>query len=207
MLTRSLRPPRRTHLRGLTLIELLTVLTLVGILLVLALPGVGTWTRDARVRTVSEEIANALRLAQAEAVARNRVVAFVRTSATPALNATPNTNGRRWYVQVLPLNSEETATYVQGGSFTINDGATVAGQTIVCFNSVGRVVSRTDPISGSTTDCTAPTSATAPATIDVSLTGSSFAAAATGMRVEVFLGGRTRLCNRNAASGQPHACT
>ena len=98
---------RRTRARGLTLIELLTVLTLVGILLALGIPGFGTWIRDTRVRTVSEDIANGLRLAQAEAVARNRQVVLVRTTANPARNASASSSGGNWYVQVLPLNSAE----------------------------------------------------------------------------------------------------
>lgn len=205
MLMRATWPSPRKCMRGLTLIELLTVLTLVGILLVLALPGVGSWTRDARLRTVSEDIANALRIAQAEAVARNRRVAFVRTiAATPGLNSTPSNSGSNWYIQTLPLNSEDSAQFVQGGRFGANDTATVAGPAIVCFNSVGRVITVSGPIAtASGFNCTAPTLATDPTDLDVTLTGASTAAP---MRVEVFLGGRTRLC-KPTATGQVNACT
>jgi type IV fimbrial biogenesis protein FimT len=205
MLMRATRPTPRTRMRGMTLIELLTVLTLVGILLMLALPGVGAWMRDARVRTISEEVANALRLAQAEAVARNRRVAFVRTiAATPGLNSTPSNSGSNWYIQVLALNSEENPEFVQGGRFGANDTASISGPSIVCFNSVGRVISISGPITtASSFNCTAPTLATDPTDLDVTLTGAS---AAAPMRVEVFLGGRTRLC-KPSATGQVNACT
>ncbi len=203
----------RSRVRGLTLIELLVTLTLVGIMLMLAIPGYGAWTRDARVRTVSEELANAMRLAQAEAVARNRQVALVRTNARPALNAVPAINGRNWYAQVLPLNSEEASdaaflasAYITGGSYTANDGATVSGNAIICFNSVGRLVNRADT-GLIATPCVAPTSATDPLDFNVRLASSSFGTAATAMRVELFLGGRSRLCNANAAAAQPNACT
>jgi type IV fimbrial biogenesis protein FimT len=208
MLMRATCTSSRKRMRGLTLIELLTVLTIVGILLVLALPGFGNWTRDVRVRTVSEDIANALRIAQAEAVSRNRRVAFVRTTvATPGLDSTPSTSGSNWYIQVLPLNSEETAQFVQGGRFGANDTAGISGAAMFCFNSAGRVINVTDPISGSTADCTAPTTAASPVILDVTLAGSNFATSTTGMRVELFLGGRSRLCNRNATAGQVNACT
>lgn len=205
MLMRAARPLTLRRTRGLTLIELLTVLTLVGILLVLALPGMGNWTRDARVRTISEEVANALRLAQAEAVARNRRVAFVRTIATtPGLNSTPSTSGANWYIQVLALNSEENPQFIQGGRFGNNDNASISGPSIVCFNSVGRVISISGPITtASSFNCAAPTTATTPNALDVTLTGASTAAP---MRVEVFLGGRTRLC-KPTATGQVNACT
>jgi type IV fimbrial biogenesis protein FimT len=205
MLMRATRSSPRKRTRGLTLIELLTVLTIVGILLVLALPGMGSWTRDARVRTISEEVANALRIAQAEAVARNRRVAFVRTiAATPGLDSTPSTSGSNWYIQVLALNSEETPQFVQGGRFGANDTADISGPSIVCFNSVGRVISISGPITtASSFNCTAPTAAATPNVLDVTLTGASTAAP---MRVEVFLGGRTRLCKPTAV-GQVNACT
>jgi type IV fimbrial biogenesis protein FimT len=204
---------RHAAARGLTLIELLTVLTIVGILLVLALPGFGSWTRDARVRTVSEDIANGLRVAQAEAVSRNRQVFFARTNANPAYNAATASSGTNWYVQVLPLNSEEAAdtafqatAYVNGGRFSSADDASISGNAVVCFNSAGRVVSRSTDIPGGAT-CTAPASATTPNTFNVTLTGSSSTAATSAMRVELFLGGRTRLCKANAAAGQVNACT
>lgn len=200
---------RRRALRGLTLIELMVVLTVLGIMLVLALPGIGNWIANSRVRTVGEELQNALRMAQAEAVNRNRQVALVRTAAAPARNATPSATGSNWYIQVLPLTATEgsdtafqSTAYVQGGTFTAANGATIAGTntTVTCFNSVGRVVSNSS--TGLGANCVAPTTATDPIDFDVTLTGSDRA-----MRVELFLGGRVRMCDVNATSGQPNACT
>jgi type IV fimbrial biogenesis protein FimT len=196
----------RTHARGLSLIELMVVLTVIGVMLMLAIPGFGNWTQNSRIRTVAEEVQNGLRLAQSEAVNRNRRVAFVRTNAAPARNAAPATNGTNWYVQVLPLPSEvgdatfDATSYVQGGAFSAQSGATVAGQALFCFNSVGRVINDTNTLLGA--DCVAPTSSADPQDIDITLASGNRA-----MRVELFLGGRVRMCDVLAASGQPNACT
>lgn len=196
----------RQQMKGLSLIELMVVLTVIGVMLMLAIPGFGNWTQNSRIRTVAEEVQNGLRLAQAEAVNRNRRVAFVRTNATPARNAAPAANGTNWYVQVLPLPSEvgdatfDASSYVQGGTFSAQSGATVAGQALFCFNSAGRVINDNNTLLGA--DCVAPTNAADPGDIDITLSSGNRA-----MRVELFLGGRVRMCDVLAASGQPNACT
>lgn len=199
----------RSAVRGLSVIELMVVVTVIGILLMLALPGIGNWIFNSRVRTVAEELQNGLRFAQAEAVNRNRTVAFVRTAAAPARNAAPSATGRNWYVQVLPVNAVEGATasfqdnaYVQGGTFSVDSGADVAGPSLVCINSVGRVVDVSATDTGLGAACVAPTTSNDPTDFGVSLSASDRA-----MRVELFLGGRVRMCDVNAASGQPNACT
>lgn len=197
---------RRTNVRGLSLIELMVVLTVIGVMLMLALPGFGNWTQNARIRTVAEEVQNGLRLAQSEAVNRNRRVAFVRTNAAPTRNAAPAANGTNWYVQVLPLPSEvgdatfDATSYVQGGAFSAQAGATVGGQAAFCFNSVGRVIN--DTSTGLGADCVAPTDAANPEDITIALGTND-----RSMRVELFLGGRVRMCDPLAASSQPNACT
>ena len=197
----------RLAMRGISVIELMVVVTMIGIMLMLAIPGIGNWMSNSRVRTVGEEIQNALRLAQAEAVNRNRQVAFVRTTATPARNAAPSASGTNWYIQVLPLTAAEGATtafqdtaYMQGGTFSAQSGAAVAGAALVCFNSVGRVVD--NAATGLGADCVAPTTSGDPSDFDVTLASSNRA-----MRVELFLGGRVRMCDVNATTGQPNACT
>lgn len=196
----------RLQMKGLSLIELMVVLTVIGVMLMLAIPGFGNWSQNSRIRTVAEEVQNGLRLAQSEAVNRNRRVAFVRTNAAPARNAAPAANGTNWYVQVLPLPSEvgdatfDATSYVQGGAFSAQSGATVAGREVFCFNSVGRVINDTNTLLGA--DCVAPVDAGNPEDIDIMLGSNN-----REMRVELFLGGRVRMCDVLAASGQPNACT
>jgi type IV fimbrial biogenesis protein FimT len=202
---------KRSRSHGFSIIELMTVLTVLGIMLLLAMPGIGNWISNSRVRTVAEELQNGLRLAQAEAVNRNRTVVYVRTAATPARNAAPSATGRNWYVQVLPVNAVEGATtefqndaYIQGGTFSVDSGANVAGTdtAVTCFNSVGRVVSLTAAETGVGAACAAPTAADNPTDFAIALPSSDRA-----MRVELFLGGRVRMCDPLAATGQPSVCT
>jgi type IV fimbrial biogenesis protein FimT len=196
----------RLQVKGLSLIELMVVLTVIGVMLMLAVPGFGNWIQNSRIRTVAEEVQNGLRLAQSEAVNRNRRVAFVRTNAAPTRNATPAANGTNWYVQVLPMASEvgdvtfDATSYIQGGVFSVQSGATVGGQSLFCFNSVGRVINDNTTLLGA--DCMAPADAANPEDIDITLGTND-----RSMRVELFLGGRVRMCDVNAASGQPNACT
>ncbi len=202
---------KRLRSRGFSVIELMTVLTVLGIMLLLAMPGIGNWIANSRVRTVAEELQNGLRLAQAEAVNRNRNVVFVRTAAAPARNAAPSATGRNWYVQVLPVNAVEAATtdfqdnaYIQGGTFSAESGANVTGAntTVTCFNSVGRVITLTAAETGVGAGCNAPTAANDPTDFNIALPASDRA-----MRVELFLGGRVRMCDPAATTGQPSACT
>jgi type IV fimbrial biogenesis protein FimT len=198
---------RRATVRGLSLIELMVTLTVMGVMLTLAIPGIGNWIQNSRVRTVGEEIQNGLRVARSEAVNRNRQVAFVRTAAAPARNATPSATGTNWYIQVLPLPSEvgdatfDATAYIQGGAFSNQSGASVGGPALVCFNSVGRVVSNNATLLGA--DCVAPAAPSNRSDFTVALASNSNRS----MNVELFLGGRVRLCDVNASSTQPNACT
>ena len=113
--------------RGYTLIELMITLTLFGILLAAAIPAFSTWTANARVRSVAESIQNGLRLAQTEAVRRNRQTVFALTNATPAAGAALAANGSNWFIQTLPLVAGDPAAFVQGGTFAKQSGVNIAG--------------------------------------------------------------------------------
>lgn len=186
--------------RGFSLIELMITLTLIGIMAALAIPAFSTWTANARVRTVSETIQNAVRMAQTEAVRRNRQTVFGFTDATPAAGVTPVANGANWFIQTLPLVTGESAEFVQGGSFAKQSAMTISGATLICFNSTGRQVSNTS--TGLGVDCTAPTSATTPTAIDVTHT-----LADRRLRVQVALGGQIRMCDPGKTLPvQPDGC-
>ena len=189
----------RKH-RGFSLIEVMVTLTLLGILLAAATPEFATWTANARVRTVAESLQNGLRLAQTEAVRRNRQTVFALTNETPAAGVTTTANGSNWFIQTLPLVAGDPVAYVQGGTFATQSGVSIAGAALICFNSTGRQVNNS--ATGLGADCTAPASATAPTALDVSKVGSD-----RPMRIQVSLGGQIRMCDpAKSIVTQPDGC-
>jgi type IV fimbrial biogenesis protein FimT len=189
----------RQNERGLSLIEVMVVVTIIGILLMLSVPSFGNWIANSRVRSVAEEVQNGVRLAQAEAVRRNRQVVFALTAAAPALDATPTVSGANWFVRVLPLAGEtvDESFYVTGGSFAQNSNVTVAGPAVLCFNSIGRQVANAS--TGLGVDCSAPAEISA---YDISRAGSDRA-----MRVQAHRGGRVRACDpAKSIATQPDGC-
>jgi type IV fimbrial biogenesis protein FimT len=194
---RQLKLARRSG--GFTLIELMVTITLIAVLMLLAIPAFGTWSADARVRSTAESLQNALRMAQLTAVARSRPTVFALTNATPAANATPVANGRNWYTQVLPLDDEDedkdADSFIQGAAVAGQYGVTITGPASLCFNSLGRQV--TKMLTKPSTTCTAPTDdntvttkSDTVGTYTVSRTGAS-----RKLLVRVYLGGRVRMCD------------
>ena len=190
--------------RGFTLVELLVTLALMAILLSMGAPLLTTWTANARVRAVAEQLGNDLRLTQSEALRRNRQTVFALTDATPALNASATDDGNRWFAQALPLMAGETLSdqhFILASSNARQNKVSLTGPAVTCFNAIGRPTSNSATGLGET--CTAPTSATTPVQYVVSATSSD-----RPLRVSVFMGGQVRLCNpaRSLASGAADGC-
>lgn len=68
--------PGPRHARGLTLVELLTVVSLLGIMLALAIPNLSGWMANQRVRTEAQTLLTGLQLARSEAIRNNTRVLF-----------------------------------------------------------------------------------------------------------------------------------
>lgn len=180
--------------RGFTLIELMIALTLLGVLLTLAAPSFTTWINNTRVRTVSDVLQNGVRLAQAEAVRRNRTVVFFLTDDDPADDdAAAAENGANWGVRTLPLLTDETAEFVRGGPLSDAEAAvTVTGPSALCFNAAGQQVS----IASQGCDTTA------------ARYGVNSTSADRRLRVDVSIGGRVRMCDpaKTLSATAPDGC-
>lgn len=204
-------PPRLQ--RGLTLVELAVTLTLLAILVLTALPSFTSWTRNAKARSVGEALQNGMRLAQTEAVRRNRQVVFSLTNAQPGLNATAAANGRNWVIRTVAVPGEDPV-FVQGGSLgSTTANVSITGPASMCFNSLGRQVANTTPgasgIAGNPTvpagSCTPPGAGT-PTAYDFS-SPSAVSGVDRRYRVTVTLGGQIRLCDRDRAlATSPDGC-
>jgi type IV fimbrial biogenesis protein FimT len=193
---------------GYSLIELLVTITLIGILLLLAVPAFGAWAADARVRSTAETLLNALRLAQASAVARSRTSMFALTTATPAYDAVPAKDGSNWYISLLPLtNSDETAKslgLVQSSTVARQYGVTLTGPALACFSSLGQLTTESATATGLSTACTPPSDdVTAPTEYLVSRAG-----ATRKFKILVYLGGRIRMCDyaKTLSAANPDGC-
>jgi type IV fimbrial biogenesis protein FimT len=132
--------------RGFNLVELAVTLVVVSILLGLAAPSFTAWVRNQRLRTVAEALQSGLRLAQSEAVRRNRQVVFSLTNQVPGLDSQAVVNGSAWAIHTVPLMVGEDREFVQGGPLgDVTDGVTITGEAATCFNSAGRQTPNADP--------------------------------------------------------------
>ncbi|MBK6676964.1 MAG: GspH/FimT family pseudopilin [Rhodocyclaceae bacterium] len=64
-------------MRGITLIETMITITILGILVALAMPAIGDWLLNTRLRNAAESIQNGLQMARNEAVRCNVPVEFM----------------------------------------------------------------------------------------------------------------------------------
>lgn len=194
----------RRQQRGLTLIEAMVTLTVLAILVTAAAPPFASWAANAKVRSVAEQLENSLRLAQVEAIRRNRQTVIVLTDQTPQLGATPVADGQAWYVRSLPLLGGETATdddYIHDNSSARQGGVSITGPALACFNSIGRQVSNS--ATGLGADCVAPTNASTPQTYTLTTPN-----ATRSLQVQVYLGGQVRMCDpsRTVSNSTPDGC-
>nr|WP_315465621.1 prepilin-type N-terminal cleavage/methylation domain-containing protein [uncultured Rhodoferax sp.] len=196
----------RPHEQGFSLLELMVALTILGLLLLAGLPSFSQWLSNAKVRSAAEEIANGLRTAQAEAMRRNRLTAFVVTNQTPGLSTTPGSNGINWYVQSLPLLGSATTTaqatdYIQGSNYGTQGGVTITStDPVACFGSLGNLEAltstATNNVLGVACTATAKTYSVSRSNADRTL------------NVTVSIGGQVRLCDpsRTVSTTNPDGC-
>jgi type IV fimbrial biogenesis protein FimT len=188
---------------GFTLIELLITITLVAVLMLMAVPALGTWSADARVRSTAESLQSALRLAQATAVSRSRTTVLALTNADPAWNARPTTNGGNWYVRVQKLaDTDDTIAkdnYLQGATMASQYAVSIDGPAVLCFNAMGRQAARSPDQTELSEGC-------APA--DPTRYRVHKATATREFEVQVDVGGRVRMCDRakTLSNDNPDGC-
>lgn len=65
-----------TRQRGFTMIEIVVAIAVLALLLLAAMPSIGTWMDNARIRNVADALQNGIQIARAEAVRRNENVSF-----------------------------------------------------------------------------------------------------------------------------------
>lgn len=205
------RPANRSLTGGFTLIELMVTITLLAILLGLAMPSFSAWVRNSKLRAVGDSLQNGLRLAQAEALRRNRQVVFTLTNAkVDASNAASHTavaNGNYWALSTVAAYTNDSVAFIESGVMNdVASGVRITGPASICFNAMGRIAVNADPgISGA--NCALPTTSPAVLTFNVDY-ADSVAGQDRPMRVTVALGGQVRMCDpaKSLASGYSDGC-
>lgn len=188
--------------RGISMIEVVVTIAIMGILMAAAMPSVGDWLRNAKVRNTAESIQNGLQLARMEAVRRNRPVSFNLVSSLTNTCALSATSGS-WVVsgdanpagQCAADNSTTVAPQMAAkGALTDGGAATVAGwnaanaaATTATFNGFGMLAG-----------------ASSLRRIEITRSDGGHP-----LRVEITTGGVSRLCDPNLIinTGDTRACT
>ncbi|MNX78835.1 hypothetical protein D3C86_1104430 [compost metagenome] len=195
--------------RGFTIVELMLGLTVLAVILMVAMPSVGTWLDNTRIRNAAAALQDGLQRARTEAVNRNQNVSFYLVSqASPGAldnNCALSSTSAGWVVSVnSPVSKcadspSTTASPMivlgrpsgdSGGGVRVSakqsDGTTDA--TTVTFNGFGRVVNTGGAISW------------------IEVNGPLSTATYRKLRVTVAAAGATRVCDPDAATGSPRRC-
>lgn len=146
--------------RGFSMIEIAVTLAIMGILMASAMPSLGNWMANARIRNTAESIQEGLQKARAEAVRRNQSVTFwMVTTADPKVlsdDCTLSATGGSWVVSLTDPTSHcsvapspDTAPQIVAARPIGEGGAgvtvrakqrdTTTDATSVTFNAFGQV--------------------------------------------------------------------
>ncbi|MDO9236717.1 MAG: GspH/FimT family pseudopilin [Aquabacterium sp.] len=151
--------------RGFTIIEMAVTLTVLAFVLFAAVPSIGTWMDNTRIRNAADALQSGIQTARSEAVRRNQTMSFWLVSDTNVLTddcTLSNTSGS-WVVSesspegncadapsttVAPMIVTGRTVGEGGGHVAIAavkaDGTTAATQ--ITFNGFGRIANTADAI-------------------------------------------------------------
>ncbi|OEZ28823.1 GspH/FimT family pseudopilin [Variovorax boronicumulans] len=198
--------------RGFTLVELVVTIAVFALLLLAALPSLGTWTDNTRIRNVASSLLDGLQLARAEAIRRNQNVSFWLVSIdNPAVLSNDctlsNTSGS-WVVSVnspighcadapstdsSPMLVTGRAVGDAGGRVSVTAvlaaGSSTAANSVT-FNGFGRLVNTTDAIG------------------QIDITGPASGTTYRNLRLIVSPAGQVRMCDPDSgvATTDPRRC-
>jgi len=190
------------------MIELMIGLVIVGILLGIGAPALSVWIKNGQISATADAIQNGLQLARSEAVHRNGMVRFQLTTTVNNACALSTTNSNWVVSQNDPTGacgtppSDTVAPFIvqvrpsSEGSGSATDSA---GQSLVCFNGLGRQSS--DPT------CPAPTSVTFSITNPAGGTCRSAGGVMNCLNVVVSSAGQIRMCDPSLSHAtNPKGC-
>lgn len=183
--------------RGFTLVEMAVTIAVLALILALAMPSIGTWMDNSRIRNATESLQNGLLAARSEAIRRNQNISFFLVSLNdPSAmdnSCALSTESGSWVISVTspagkcasaasttdaPMIVETRAVGDGGGGVKVT-----ADNSSVTFNSFGRVVS-----------------AAAGSITQIDVTGLRDGTRYRNLRVNLTSSGAVRMCDPSVSS-------
>ncbi len=168
---------------GISLIEILIVLSLIGIAVLQGVPSMTGFMASSRIRTAAEGYSNGIAQARAEAVRLNTSVEFLASTGL-------------WQVRRVVDGAVLHQAAGTEATTEITTTVTPLNATRVTFDPLGRIVA-VSPVDGS--------NAMRQVDFDVS-NGAELGANRRALRVLVQTGGTVKLCDPLAGNTDPRAC-
>lgn len=151
--------------RGFTIVELVVTITVLALMLFVAMPSIGTWLANTRIRNTAESLQSGLQTARSEAIRRNQRISFYLVSlSNPGLMdntcALSNTSSS-WVVSAsspvshcgtapstteAPMIVTSRAAGAEGANSAIRAAHNATTGTTVTFNGFGQVFNPTEAI-------------------------------------------------------------
>jgi type IV fimbrial biogenesis protein FimT len=188
--------------RGFTLIELMVTVSVLVLILFMALPSIGTWLDNTRIRNTADSLQSGLQQARSEAVRQNRNVSFwlvsIANAAVLSNDCTLSGGSSSWIVSVnSPIghcgdspSTTSSPMIVVGRAAGDSGGRVVASAvqsdlatagTTVTFNGFGRIAN-SDAIS------------------QINVTGNGSSTQYRQLRLELSPAGEVRMCDPRVTS-------
>ncbi|MGD9946413.1 MAG: GspH/FimT family pseudopilin [Burkholderiaceae bacterium] len=179
---------------GLTLVEMAITMLIFAILVAAAAPSFSGFLANTQIRSASDSLRNGLRVAQMEAMKRNRRVELVLTDSAPtSATVTATAAGRNWVIRAEQAGGGFELLQGFAGQTQTPQVTITADRSIFSFDAFGR-------LSEDSAGNAAPAGDLAVAIADSGSKGRP-------LRVLVRPGGASASCDPAATSGSPFACS